>query len=99
MEWFRRRANRYGSRKRYRYTYHVMEQKLEEGSIRNQQHFDALNFGGWTALSPNETRVIFQVCLAKAISIVALDIEITYQSVVGDRYRREIYAIPRRQLI
>ena len=71
---------------------------MAEAGLEDQRQFDLLHFGEWTALSPGESRAIFQLCLADAGAINALDIELTYQSVVGDRYRREIYAIPRRQL-
>ena len=98
MAWFEQRADRYGSRCRFRCDVHAVERRLAEAGLEDQRQFDLLHFGEWTALSPGESRAIFQLCLADAGAIIALDIELTYQSVVGDRYRREIYAIPRRQL-
>ncbi len=95
--WFQERASTYNYSSRFRYSYHDFVDILSKQSMYEFVDWDAIHLGGRAAISPGETRRILVMTRALGEKLAAFDALITFESVLGDRFMREIYMIPRRQ--
>ena len=95
--WFQKQASIYNSRSRYRFRISDVEDDFIKRGFNIGDQWDALHFGEWTAIAPGETRRIMVMTLPLGESLVAFDLLIDFESVLRDRFSREIYMVPRRQ--
>jgi hypothetical protein len=97
LDWFQNKAA-YSSNARYRLSYHDVEEELERRGYQDDVDWAAVHFGEWSAFGADESRRILVVNQRLGNNLVAFDLLLDYETVLGDRFRREIYMIPRRQL-
>lgn len=76
-------------------SYWEVEEKLREmGFLRERDYWLTYFSPGWT-IGADATERIFEMNTALITSIFAIDIRITYAGLLGDKYEKQIYCIPR----
>ena len=75
--------------------YWKVEQKLQEMGFQREQDYWLTYFSpGWT-IGADATERIFEMDATLVARIFAIDIRITYAGLLGDKYEKHIYCIPR----
>lgn len=72
----------------------VVEALAEIGLVRDQD-YSLANVSAGSTLAPRESRTLFEIKASKLQLIKQLDASIQFKGVLGDKYGRELFLIPR----
>jgi len=79
---------------KYNTSLEVIDSMKKKGIVIGHD-FDIIFFSEGWSLGSKEERRIFEIVMSKSIDIFCLDIKLEFEGILGDRYTKEIYCIPR----
>ena len=82
--------------KKYEFDYQKINEELKRLNLRLEVDYYLANITRGYTLSAKEETCIFEIPLNKSDKVKYLDIKLKFKGLLGDRYNKEIYCIPRK---
>lgn len=83
----------------YEYTYCEMIEQLEKKNFIQGRDYILVQISKGASLGPHSEQRVFEMPIDKAMEFSAIDIKIDFEGLMGDRFTKEIFCIPRMGII